>query len=340
MRADRLISLLMLLQTQGRMTARELAEALEVSERTIYRDMDALSAAGVPVYAERGPGGGCALLDSYRTNLTGLTQDEVCALFMLSVPSPLADLGVSEELKAALLKLAAALPSAHRRDAEHGQQRIHLDAAGWFQPEEPVPHLRTIQAAVWQDRKLHIKYRRGDGTPGERTVAPYGLVAKASIWYLVASRDGQMRVYRVSRVQKARLTDEYFERPAGFDLATFWDQWCKAFETSRPQYPVTLRVAPDFLPVLPQIFGEGIHTLIAHAGPPDDRGRVTLTLTFECLEAARSQVLGLGTQVEVIAPPALRESVLETATRVVAFYAATGDRTAERKTHGKDDGIR
>ena len=323
MRADRLISLLILLQTQGRMTARELAETLEVSERTIYRDMDALSAAGVPVYAERGPGGGCALLDSYRTNLTGLTQDQVCALFMLSIPAPLADLGVSKELKAALLKLAAALPSDHRRDAEHSQQRIHLDAAGWFQPEEPVPHLRTIQAAVWQDRKLYIKYRRGDGTPGDRTLAPYGLVAKASIWYLVASREGQMRVYRVSRVQQARLTDEHFERPAEFDLATFWGQWCKAFETSRPKYPVTLRVAPEFLPVLPQIFGEGIHALIARAGPPDDRGWVTLTLTFESLEAARTRVLGLGTHVEVVAPPALRESVLETATRIVAFYTAS-----------------
>lgn len=326
MRADRLLALLMLLQSRERMTAQKLAEELEVSERTIYRDLDALSAAGVPVYAQRGPGGGCALLDSYRTDLTGLTEDEARALFMLSIPGPLADLGVSQELKAALSKMSAALPAAQRRDAEHVRQRVHLDATGWFQPEEPVPHLRTIQEAVWGDRKLDIKYRRADSTPGERVVDPYGLVAKASIWYMVAAVGEQMRVYRVSRVQAATLTEEPFERPKGFDLASYWTEWCAEFEASRPRYPFTLRVAPEFIPVLPQVFGEGVHALIAQAGPPDAEGWLTLSMTLETLGMARSYVLGFGTMVEVLEPQELRDSVLDFASRIVAFY--TRERSA------------
>jgi predicted DNA-binding transcriptional regulator YafY len=320
-RADRLLSLLMLLQARGRLTAQQLAGELEVSERTIFRDLDALSAAGVPVYAERGPGGGCALLDSYRTTLTGLTEEEVHALFMLSIPGPLADLGVSRELKAALLKLSAALPAAYRQDAERVRQRIHLDATGWFQPEEPVPHLGTIQEAVWGDWKLQLTYRRGDGTQVERVVEPYGLVAKAGVWYLVRAHDGRTGVYRVSRVQVARVTEERFERPEGFDLATFWAESCAEFEASRPVYPVTLRVAPELIPCLPQVFGEGVHALVEGAGPPDAEGWITLSLTFENLPAARMRVLGLGTEVEVMEPRDLRESVIDFATRIAAFYA-------------------
>ena len=159
MRADRLLSLLMLLQARGRLTAPKLAQELEVSERTIYRDIDALSAAGVPVYGEAGAGGGYALLDSYRTNLTGLTEGEVRALFMLSIPKPLADLGVGRELGAALRKLAAALPSARRDDEERVRQRFLLDAVGWEQVEESAPHLPTVHQAVWEDRRLHLAYR-------------------------------------------------------------------------------------------------------------------------------------------------------------------------------------
>lgn len=322
MRADRLLTILMLLQARGRMTAQQLAAEMEVSERTIYRDLDALSAAGVPVYAERGPGGGCALLDSYRADLTGLTEAEVQALFMLSIPGPLADLGVSQQLKAALLKLTAALPAGQRRDVEHVRQRIYLDTSNWFQTPEPAPHLRMIQEAVWQDRRLDLTYRRGDGTSGAARLAPYGLVAKVGIWYLVAAQERQMRVHRVSRIRSAVLTDETFHRPAGFDLAAFWRDWCAEFEASRPSYPVTLRVAPDFLPMLSQVLGEGVHPLIAAAGPPDAAGRLTLSLTFETLDAARNHVLGFGTGVEVIEPAELRQSVIETARRIVTLYRA------------------
>jgi predicted DNA-binding transcriptional regulator YafY len=306
----------MLLQARGRMTARELAQELEVSERTIYRDLDALSAAGIPVYAERGPGGGCALLDSYRTNLTGLTEDEVRALFMVSVPSALADLGVSQELKSALLKLAAAVPAVYRRSAQHVRQRIHMDATGWFQPPEQIPHLPAIQEAVWQDCKLALTYRRGDGTHVERLVEPYGLVAKAGVWYLVRTVKGHLGVYRISRVQDATLTGERFERRPGFDLATFWAEWCAEFEASRPRYPVTLSVAPGLVPQLwpwaepkESESSEGVE------------GWVTMSITFETLEMARRHVLNMGAMVRVLEPQELRDSLLDLATRIVALYA-------------------
>ena len=320
MRADRLISMLMHLQTRGRVTARELAKELEVSERTIYRDLDALSAAGIPVYAERGPGGGCALMDNYRTNLTGLTEDEVRALFMISIPGPLADLGVSRELKAALLKLSAAVPAVYRHDAEHVRQRVHLDAGGWFQHPEPIPHLNTVQQAVWGDRKLALTYRLKDGTHVERTVDPYGLVAKAGVWYLVRVVKGHLGVYRVSRVQQAALTDKHFARPASFDLAAYWAEWCAEFEGSRPHYPVTLSVAPESAPRLEQVLGGGADELIEQAGPPDAEGWMTLHLTFERLEQAREQVFNLGAMVRVLEPQELRDSVLDTAAGIVASY--------------------
>jgi predicted DNA-binding transcriptional regulator YafY len=323
MRADRLLSLLMLLQARGRMTAQRLAEELEVSQRTIYRDIDALSIAGVPVYGERGPEGGYALLDSYRTNLTGLTEDEVRALFMLSIPAPLAELGVSQELKAALLKLSAALPDVHRTDEERVRQRIHLDSAWWFQHEESVPHLQTVHQAVWQDRRLYITYRLRLGTAVEieRLVDPYGLVAKANVWYLVCARNGRIRAHRVSHLLDARMSDESFERPQDFDLAAFWKEWCTEFEEGRPYYPVTARVAPDFVSELPRHFGQQIHDAIAQAGPPDDEGWITLTLPFETLEAARYRILGFGRGVKVLEPQALRRSLLDFAAQIVALYA-------------------
>jgi predicted DNA-binding transcriptional regulator YafY len=320
MRADRLLSILMLLQARGQMTAQQLAEELEVSVRTIYRDLDALSAAGIPVYAERGPGGGCALLDSYRTTLTGLTQDEVHALFMLSIPAPLAELGVDQELRAALLKLAAALPDAHRHDEARTRQRIHLDSEGWFETREPVPHLQTIQQALWQDRRLRITYRLPFEAQAEWLVEPYGLVAKGDTWHLVCVRDGHMRVYRVSRVLDAVVKPESFDRPAGFDLATFWRDWCTQVEENRPHYPVTVRVAPGFLAWLPYYFGAQIREQIAEAGPPDAEGWVTLTLPFETLEDARGRILGFGRAVEILSPQALRSTVLDYATQIVSLY--------------------
>jgi predicted DNA-binding transcriptional regulator YafY len=320
MRADRLLSILLLLQARGQMTAQQLSEELEVSVRTVYRDLDALSAAGIPVYAERGPGGGCALLDSYRTTLTGLTQDEVRALFMLSIPAPLAELGVDRELRVALLKLAAALPDTRRQDEERTRQRIHLDSEVWFETRDPVPHLRTIQQALWQDRRLAITYRLPFEGQAGWLVEPYGLVAKGGTWHLVCARDDHMRVYRVSRVLDAAVTPETFERPADFDLAAFWRAWCAQVEENRPYYPVTVRVAPDFLAWLPYYFGALIRDQVTAAGPPDEDGWIMLTLPFETLEDARARILGFGRAVEVLSPRALRNAVLDYATQIVSLY--------------------
>lgn len=324
MRADRLLSLLMLLQSRGKTTAEVLAAELEVSVRTIYRDVEALSMAGVPVYAERGPGGGVALIDSYRTNLTGLNKDEVRALFILSIPAPLDQLGVTGELKAALRKLSAALPAANRHDEIFIRQRIHLDAVWWFQQQEAVPYLQTLQKAVWEDRKLWLKYRSRFDTEVERLVDPYGLVAKSGIWYVVCARDDLMRVYRVSRIQDVQLTDAHFQRPGNFDLATFWREWCTRFEESRPTYPVIARVAPGLVPHLPSIFGAALRETIAQT-TPDAEGWLTLELPFETLEAARERILGFGNAIEIVEPEALRCSVLDFAEQIVTLYTKIGN---------------
>ncbi len=320
MRADRLLSIIMLLQARGRLTAAELATELEVSERTIYRDIDALSGAGVPVYAERGAAGGFALLDSYRTTLTGLTEHEIRALFMLNIPAPLAELGVSQELKTALYKLAAALPATRRDDRAQVRQRVHLDSTPWHYAADATPQLQTIHQAIWQNRKIYLKYHLIFDTEVERLVTPYGIVAKSSIWYLVYAREDDVRVLQVSRVLNARVAPKTFERPPNFDLVSFWDEWCAEYKTNRPSYPVTVRVAPELVPLLPHYFGERMHEEITRAAPPDDDGWVTVTLPFENLPAARDRILGFGSAIEVLAPQALRQSVLDFAAQIVTFY--------------------
>jgi predicted DNA-binding transcriptional regulator YafY len=311
----------MWLQARGRMTARELALELEVSERTIYRDMDALSAAGIPVYADRGPGGGCALLEGYRTSLTGLTQDEVRALFVLSIPAALTELGLSQDLRSALLKLAAALPAARRSEEERIRERLYLDPGGEPYAGEPVPHLHTIRRALWEDRPLALTYRLAFDAVADWRVEPYGLVARAGAWFLVCRREEKERVLRVSRVLDARLLPGRFARPVPFDLAAFWKEWCAATERNRQVYPVRARVRPDLIPTLVQHFGAGARQSVAQAGAPDAEGWITLTLHYEDLEAARGRLLGYGRAVEVLEPRALRESVKDFALQIAALYA-------------------
>jgi predicted DNA-binding transcriptional regulator YafY len=320
MRADRLLSILLLLQTNGRTTAADLARRLEVSERTIYRDLDALSTAGIPVYAERGPNGGLALDEGYRTDLTGLTEWEAGSLMASRSADPLADLGLGQSLQGAILKLAAALPRLQRAGVERIRQRLHLDSAGWFQFEEPVPHLHTIQEALWHERRLRLVYRRSDGGWVKRLVEPYGLAAKAGIWYLVGMTLRKTVVYRVSRVQEAEMTDGHFSYPAAFNLSTFWQEWSRQFEGSLGQYQVTLRVAPGSTVALQAAFGERIHDLLAQSGRPDDQGWCTLHIPFQSFDQARSLIIGLGTTVEVIEPTALRHAILEQAAQLLAFY--------------------
>lgn len=321
MRADRLLSLLMVLQARGKTPAARLAKELGVSVRTIYRDIEALSMAGVPVYAERGAEGGCALIDSYRTTLTGLTQPELRALFVLTIPDALEALGMDDELRSALRKLTAALPASRRDEEARVRQRLHLDASAWFQGGEAVPHLATIQSAVWADRKVHLIHKMDFfDTPIERTVAPYGLVAKAGVWYVVCAWEDRVTALRVARVVAAQITDQPFTRPRGFDLAAFWKQWCATYEWERRAFWAKVRVAPDMLHLLPLLFGERTQTMFDEHGPPDATGWVTLTLPFESFAEARECILGMGRAVEVLSPVALRHSVLDFARQIVAFY--------------------
>ena len=322
MRADRLLATLLLIQTRGKMTAGELSRELEVSERTVYRDLDALSAAGVPVYAERGPGGGVALLEGYETRLTGLKEAEMRALSQvlssLSVPGSLVDLGLGGALESALLKLSAALPSMHRHSAKGMRGRVHLDTARWFAPKELVPHLQTVQEAVWGERRLNLVYCADDGGVRRRVLEPYGLVAKVGVWYVVGKTARGTRVYRVSRIKEAAL-GEAFERPQDFDLADFWNAWCRDFETSRPTYPVLLRVSKEGVDALSRVLGEWVRETLS--SQEDAAGWRTLDLTFENAEQAVGLLLGLTPLVEVQEPEELRERLVAAAGEVLRMYA-------------------
>lgn len=331
MRADRLLSLLMLLQAHGKMTARDLANELEVSERTIYRDLEALSAAGIPVYTERGPGGGIVLLEEYRTNLTGLTTDEVQALFTLNIPSPLLQLGMGEALRSALRKLTASLPSSRLSDRDMARQRIHLDASWWGQPGRELPHLATLQRAIWQERRLRLAVRTFFGEEINVVVEPLGLVAKASEWYLVALRGGRPHVYRVADLAVAEILEEPFERPAEFDLAAFWQSHCARVEAERGIYGVRLRISPELARELSWHLGEQATEALTRAEPPDAEGWREITLWFRDSIEARSRILSLGRAAEVLDPLPLRKSVLDFARQIVQLYETRdADRVAKK----------
>ena len=314
MRADRLLSILLLLQVHRRMTARELAKRLEVSERTIHRDMEALSGAGVPVFAERGTGGGWELMEEYRTNLTGLNKSEVKALFLVKPSRLLADLGMEKASDAALIKLLAAVPSTHRVDAEYARQRIHIDPTGWSRSEESIAFLPALQEAVWQEHKLYITYGSGDCETVERLVDPLGLVAKGSVWYLVAGVEGDIRSYRVSRVQEIKLTQERFTRPEGFDLAAHWEQSTLKFKTSLPRYSTIVRVGPA---VFPRLGFAGRFAKIERAGAPEPDGWRKVWMRFDVEEMAVEYVLSFGPQIEVLEPVSLRDKVIKMAESVI-----------------------
>jgi len=318
MRADRLLTLLMLLQARGKMTAEDLAEELEVSIRTIYRDVDALSITGVPIYAERGPGGGIALLDRYRTTLTGLTEDETQALFMLSIPAALADLGVSKDLKMALHKLSAALPAMRRGTQQRVRQRIHLDPTSWQPATTTTPHLLTLHQALWEDRLLTITYRLPWDAEQTRTVQPLGLVAKAGTWHLVCRWDRDPRVIRVGSIIGARLNDETYERPTDFDLTRFWAGWCETVRLNQPRFTATVRMKAQLYDELAHDDGQGQIEVLEPAGAD---GWLFARLTHTSFEGARRIILSWGNAAHVVAPEALRQSVLDFAEQIVAAYA-------------------
>jgi predicted DNA-binding transcriptional regulator YafY len=323
MRASRLISMLLLMQTRGRMTAQQMADELEVSVRTIYRDVEELSASGIPVFADRGTHGGFQLVEGYRTRLTGLTPEEAEALFLSGYPGPAAQLGLGTVLAAAQLKVLAALPPELRSRASRIRQRFHLDAPGWFQPTETVPSLEQIAEAVWSDRRVQMSYRRGsnDGPVVERVVDPLGVVLKAGVWYMVGRSEDRMRTYRVSRILELVLCADRFERPADFDLAEYWDRSVAEYAGGLQSFVATVKVRGEGLDRLADVVGSTrAADVIAAADAPDENGWFSLTVNLEDVSQAESQMLRLGADARVIEPIELRDRVASAARRTAALY--------------------
>jgi predicted DNA-binding transcriptional regulator YafY len=316
MRASRLVTALLLLQSRGGMTAAELAAELEVSVRTIQRDMEELSAAGIPVYSERGRDGGYRLVDGYRSRLTGLEAGEAQALLAFGATSAAQQLGLGQALLSARLKLTAALPAALGQEVLAAGERFYLDAPGWFTAPDSVPHLPALAAAVFADEVLAARYRGRD-----TCLEPLGLVLKGGTWYLVARSGQGVRGYRAERFERVTPTGETFTRP-DFDLAGFWTAWSREFERSLPLFPVRLQARPDCLPRLRGCLEPGRAAAVQWDAPADADGWVELTLPFEKMLFAFTALKGFGADVKVVDPPELRDQLIANAAAVTALYAS------------------
>ncbi|MFE2424491.1 helix-turn-helix transcriptional regulator [Streptomyces hokutonensis] len=313
MKSSRLLSILLLLQTRGRMTAAQLAEALEVSVRTIYRDVEALSAAGVPLYGDAGHAGGYRLLDGYRTRLTGLTTDEAEALFLAGVPGPAAELGLGPVLAAAQLKIRAALPAELREHADRISGRFHLDAPGWYADADETPFLHTVADAVWNNRVLYAVYRRWrEPTDVERRLEPYGLVLKAGRWYVVAGPGP--RTFRVDQILALTTSDpdsaEEFTRPDDFDLAAYWTAHQRDFHDRLYRSEAVVRLAP----------GATLARAVPLTGRPEPDGWTLMSVPIESIDHAHGEFLSLGTDIEVLSPPELRDRITRTVAELAGRY--------------------
>jgi len=313
MRADRLLSILLLLQVHRRVTARDLAKRLEVSERTVLRDMDALSGAGVPVMSERGAGGGWSLVEGYQTKLTGLSAAEIQSLFLARPPRLMADLGLKLEADAAMIKLQASLPAASRQHADFARQRILVDSRGWRDPAESVACLPVLLDALWRQRQVRFVYSRVLGEPGERTAHPLGLVAKGSTWYLVARVEDDPRTYRVSRIREAATLDQPATMLAGFDLAAYWERSAAEFREKLPRYYATFLASPA---VMQWVRYRGWR-LEEEATDATSGQSVRVRLRFDVDEEALQFALSFGGQIEVVDPPGLRAKVLAGAQAII-----------------------
>ncbi|MFF5855186.1 helix-turn-helix transcriptional regulator [Streptomyces sp. NPDC012751] len=317
MKSDRLLSILLLLQTRGRVPAPELAERLEVSVRTVYRDVEALSAAGVPVYAERGRHGGIALLAGFRTDVTGLTADESRALFVLAAQGAHAALGLDAALGSALRKVMAALPAPHRPAAEVTSRRVLVDATRWKSGPQRAVDLAVLRDAVFADRRLRLRYRHsGEREPRTHTVDPYGLVAKAGVWYLVADSRGRPRLFRADRVRTARPLDEPVRRRPGVELADVWEVLRRRVEERADAVRVTVRVRRELCDMFERMAAAQL------TAPPEDDGTgewVTARLAYPSLRAVR-QLLAFSDRVELLDPPEARAELLAAARSVAAVY--------------------
>jgi len=310
MRADRLLSIMLLLQVHRRVTARDLAKRLEVCERTILRDMEALSMSGIPVLAERGAGGGWSLLEAYQTKLTGLSAAEIQSLFLARPARLMADLGLKQESEAALIKLQASLPAATRQHAEFARRRILIDTRGWRDPAESVACLPVLLDAIWRERQVRFVYRRVLCEASERTGDPLGLVAKGSVWYLVANTGGEPRTYRVSRIGDVVILEQSSAWPADFDLAAYWERSAAEFREKLPRYYATFVASPA---VMRWVRYRGWR--LEEEVPQGDS--IRLRLRFDAEEEAVQFALSFGGDIEVVEPDELRAKVLAGAREIV-----------------------
>lgn len=321
MRASRLVSLLLLLQTRQKMTATALAEELEVSLRTVYRDVEALGAAGVPVYAESGPGGGISLVDGYRTRLTGLTPEEAGTLFLAGVPGPAAQLGLGALLAAAQLKVLASLTPELATHASRAAERFYLDVPGWYQSAEDLPCLAPLADAVWSGRRAVLSYRHRDRVV-RRTVDPLGLVLKGGTWYLVAAKRGSPRTFRVSRIRTLTVTDERFDRLDDFDLARYWATSTLDYQTRAGRVQVQVRLPAENLDALAYVVEPAaMHAALAASGHATETGQLTLVVPFDSIREAHADLVRLGGQIEVLAPAELRQQLADTGRQLTDMYA-------------------
>jgi predicted DNA-binding transcriptional regulator YafY len=321
--ASRLLSILMLLQTRGRMSANDLARTFEVSVRTIHRDIDQLSAAGIPVYADRGRNGGFQLMDGYRTKLTGLTRPEAEALFLAGLPGPAAQLGLSDLLSTARLKLLAALPATMQPDAERIAQRFHLDPVAWFRGDDPLPSLRTVAQAVWKERWLKLRYRTaGQAEARLRRLGPLGLVLKGGAWYLVAQSGKGVGTYRVANIADAEIADEPFVRPKKFDLAVHWEQASRSYETGVYRARAEVRLSPLGM-ILIELLGPYVSKAAADSARRDRRGWTRCTVPIESISHGAREFMRLGDEVEVLGPPALRQSIADVSAAMAQRHSAS-----------------
>ncbi|MEV6960442.1 WYL domain-containing protein [Streptomyces sp. NPDC051207] len=322
MRAARLIKMVLLLQSRPSMTAAELARELEVSERTVTRDAQALSEAGVPVYADRGRAGGYRLVGGYRTRLTGLHRSEAEALFLSGVPGALREMGLEDAASAARLKVSAALLPSLRDASRTAAQRFHLDAPNWFREPRTPRLLPAVADAVWDDRRITARYRRGEDEV-VRELEPYGLVLKAGVWYLCARVAGgaSFRVYRIDRFTSVEAGAERFAREEDFDLPAFWEERAEQFARSLLRADVLVRLSPAGVRRLPYAMDPlPAREALGTAGEPDGDGWVTVTLAVESEDVAHTQLAALGPEVEVLAPGTLRARFAADARRLAALY--------------------
>jgi predicted DNA-binding transcriptional regulator YafY len=317
--ASRLLSILLTLQSKGRATARELAEGFEVSVRTIYRDVDELSAAGVPIYAEKGRNGGFRLLDGYRTRLTGLDRGEAETLFLAGLPGAAAQLGVGEALARMRLKLLAALPDPTRADAERIAGRFHLDPVSWFQAPDEQAILPELATAVWEGRTARIVYDSWSGVV-EREIAPLGVVLKAGTWYALARVGKSVRTYRVANIQSFELGGPAPPSSEPFDLAAHWAQFARDYEARIYTAEARLRADERALWLLSRINAR-MAEAVEGAGPPDAEGWREVTIPIESIGQATATVMRLGPRAEVLDPPELRAAIREAVAGLAGIYA-------------------